>query len=80
MPTSEKSGPEALRGIADPLERAKQSQAWITRGRAAIGEAQQVRDAAIREAHRSSGTIDEIAEHIGAKRNVVVHALRSRSS
>jgi hypothetical protein len=65
--------------IADPLIRARAAQRFIEGIQADIKEAQQGRDEAIRETRDlTANTIDEIAQYIGAKRNVVVDALRGR--
>lgn len=65
--------------IADPIERAAATQIFIERGRQTLRAAERLRDAAIREA-RSNGdprvTIDQLAQRICVKRNIVVDALR----
>jgi hypothetical protein len=81
MSTSEDPRIRALRGVGDPLARARDAQRFIGNGEELIAQARTIRDEAIRE-HRSklgvAKTIDEIAQYIGAKRNVVVDALRGR--
>lgn len=70
-----------LRGIADPLLRAAGCQAFILYAREAVRAAERLRDEAIREARtKTRPTVDVIAEAVGAKRNVVVNALRGVSS
>jgi hypothetical protein len=81
MATSEDPRIRALRGVPTPLDRAQDAQRFIETGEALIAQARTIRDAAIREARGELGvvrTIDEIAQYIGAKRNVVVDALRGR--
>ncbi len=81
MATSENSKIREIYGLRDPLARAREFQAFIDQGRAAIVEAQEGRDEAIREVRGKLGnakTIDEIAAAIGAKRNIVVDAIRKR--
>jgi hypothetical protein len=81
MTSSDNPRIREIRGIRDPLARARESQALIERGRQTITEAQEIRDEAIREVRGKLGsrkTIDEIAQYIGAKRNVVVDALRGK--
>lgn len=68
------------RALADPVARARLAQEFITNGRLTLAAMQQVRDNAIRAAHAAGrGTVDQIAADIGAKRNVVVDALRQRA-
>ena len=68
-----------IRAIKDPVERAREAQAFIDRGRRAIDDAQGIRNDAIREARGTTRlTVDAIAEAIKARRNVVVDALRVR--
>jgi GTP-sensing pleiotropic transcriptional regulator CodY len=79
MTTSENANVARLQGVRDPLARAKACQEFLINGRQTLESVQEVRDEAIREVRRKLGsrkTIDEIAAYIGAKRNVVVNALR----
>lgn len=78
-PVASENGPVTrLRGIADPLERAAAAQTFIVNGRQTLRAAERVRDDAIRQAREiSNGTIDDLAGQIGARRNVVVDALRT---
>jgi hypothetical protein len=77
MVSSENASITRLRGVTDPLARAKECEEYLTRGREVLAVAQQMRDEAIREARRNgAGTVDQIAAHIGVKRNIVVDALR----
>ena len=78
-PTSENPTVTAFRGISDPLERARRCQEFLSNGRETIRAVEQLRDDAIREA-RTQGqrTIDALANHIGARRNVIIDALRQR--
>jgi hypothetical protein len=81
MTTSEDPRIKALRGVPTPLVRARDAQQFIETGEALIAQARTIRDEAIRETRNVLGvakTIDEIAQYIGAKRNVVVDALRGR--
>jgi hypothetical protein len=81
MTTSDNPRIREIQGLRDPRARAREFQALIERGRQTIAEAQQGRDEAIREIRGKLGntdTIDEIAQYIGAKRNVVVDALRGK--
>lgn len=78
LSSSEDERITALRGIADPVERARAAQHFINSGRNILREAERVRDAAIREARRpGNGTIDQLADSIKVRRNVVVDALRT---
>lgn len=79
VPTSENPKIQALRGIADPVERAASCQTFIANGRETLRSAQRLRGESIREARRRGGlTVDELAQQIRVRRNVVVDALRSR--
>lgn len=76
---SENPNVARIRGISDPLSRAQQAHEFLINGRRTLEAMQHVRDDAIRGAHGAGrGTIDQIAGAIGAKRNVVVDALRRR--
>lgn len=76
-PGSENEKIAALLRIADPEERAAAAQLFIVNGRTTIRSAERVRDEAIREARQPRlRTIDQLAERIGARRNVIVDALR----
>lgn len=68
-----------FRGYADPVERAKICQQFLTNGRATIRAVEKLRDDAIREARGKpkSPTVDALALAVGVKRNVVVNALRT---
>lgn len=78
LPSSENPKIAALIAIADPVERAAAAQRFIMNGRVTIRSAERVRDDAIREARQPGQrtTIDQLADQIGARRNVVVDALR----
>lgn len=77
--TSENPNVARIRGIGDPLARAQQAHEFLINGRRTLEAMQRVRDDAIQSAREAGrGTIDEIAEAIGAKRNVVVDALRQK--
>jgi DNA-binding transcriptional regulator YiaG len=68
-----------LRAIPDPVDRAAACQTFILNGRATLEAVQALRDESIRSARESSPmTVDALAARIGAKRNVVVEALRQR--
>lgn len=76
--TSEDERILALRRIPDPVDRAHAAQRLIVAGRTVIRAAEHVRDDAIREARTpGNGTIDQLAGRIGARRNVIVDALRT---
>jgi hypothetical protein len=69
----------ALRGITDPVERAAAAQRFILNGRTTLRAAERVRDEAIRAARTpGSHTIDQLAGKIGARRNIIVDALRRK--
>lgn len=76
---SEQLNPRAaeLAAIKDPVERAARCQEFLTVGRETIRQVERIRDGAIREAREARrGTIDQLADAIKAKRNVIVNALR----
>lgn len=75
--TAENAKVTQLRAVADPVERAAACQTFITNGRATLAAVEQLRDQAIRDARAAkAGTVDSVAARIGARRNVVVDALR----
>lgn len=79
MTTSEDPRIRALRTIPDPLARARDAQRFVGNGEQLISQAREIRDEAIREVRSKLGivkTVDEIAAAIGAKRNIVVDAVR----
>ena len=66
-----------IRATRDPLTRARAAQTLIEHARHETGQAQTIRDQAIREAHRARlGTRAEIAKQVGVTVHVVVTALR----
>lgn len=68
-----------IRGIRDPLARAREAQALIDRGRQTIADAQRIRDEAIREARdRGNYTRETLADLVGTTKHIVVTALRRR--
>jgi DNA-binding transcriptional regulator YiaG len=68
-----------LRGIADPVDRAAACQTFIVNGRATLEAMRALRDESIRSAREATTlTVDALAARIGARRNVVVEALRQR--
>lgn len=76
--SSENEKIAALLRITNPVDRAAAAQRFIANGRATLRDAERVRDQAIREARQpGQGTIDQLAEQIGTRRNVVVDALRT---
>lgn len=63
--------------VKDPVERAAACQQFLANARETIRLIERLRDDSIREARKSGrGTIDEVAQSVGVKRNVVVNALR----
>jgi hypothetical protein len=80
MSTTENVQVKALRGVADPVERAAACQRFIANGRATLKAIQQLRDEAIQSArqanHPGAKTVDGLASAVGVRRNVVVDALR----
>lgn len=79
-PSSEDARITALRRIPNPIDRAEAAQRLIVTGRSVIQAAERVRDDAIREARKpGNGTIDQLADAIGTRRNIVVDALRNRN-
>lgn len=72
---------DSLRAVVEPGERAATAQRFLVETRELVKQAERLRDEAIRQArHSPTGrpvvTIDELAERVGVRRNVVVEALR----
>jgi GTP-sensing pleiotropic transcriptional regulator CodY len=77
--TSDNPTVARIRGIPDPVARAAAAQTFIVNGRRTLRAVERVRDDAIREARQPGRvTIDQLANQVGARRNVVVTALRNR--
>jgi hypothetical protein len=57
--------PDQIRSIPDPAVRAAEAEGFMRRGRAAIGEVQAVRDAAVAELAALGWSQRRIAKHLG---------------
>lgn len=69
-----------LEAIADPVERAKACQTFLSNGKATIRQVEQLRTQAIRQARKQPQalTIDQLAARMDAGRHIVVDALRGQ--